>query len=172
MRTRRLLDFSPGQNSIPCPGFPNSNRIISFADPHPLNPFTPYRYKNHRRWGAAPNLRTCKCAICIPDGVTGPCNLSTHAIFLSPLGATLTKMPLSVDSKGFTGCLTPLDATLTKNWGGAHPSSQDPLPLPDSLPVPRTCILRTIGAHEPLGQTLHGPRFCVCAGFRVGTYKP
>ena len=27
--------------------FPNSNGIISFADPHLLNPFLPYRYKNH-----------------------------------------------------------------------------------------------------------------------------
>src|SRR4029077_1419066 len=57
-------------------------------------------------WGAAPNLRTCK-----------PCNLSTRTILLSPLSATLTKMPTSVASKGFTETLSSLDATLTKNRG-------------------------------------------------------
>jgi hypothetical protein len=45
---------------------------------------------------------------------------------LNPLEATLTRMPTSVHSKGFTGDLSLLDATLTKNIGGrgAHPSSQ------------------------------------------------
>jgi hypothetical protein len=45
------------------------------------------------------------------------------AVLLSLLEATLTRMPISVDFKGFTGTLNPLDATLTKNWG-AHHSSQ------------------------------------------------
>jgi|HubBroStandDraft_3_1064219.scaffolds.fasta_scaffold21526_2 hypothetical protein len=36
---------------------------------------------------------------------------------LSPLSATLTRMSISVDSKGLTGKLTPLNATLTKNTG-------------------------------------------------------
>ena len=33
---------------ILCTRFPNSHRIISFADPHLLTPFPSYRYKNHR----------------------------------------------------------------------------------------------------------------------------
>jgi hypothetical protein len=97
----------------------------------------------------------------------------------TPLEATLTTMPLSVHSKGFTGKLSSLDATLTKNRGeaGAHSSSQMPFSpinsrLPDSLPVPRTCIRRTIGAGEAVRQSLLGPRFCVFPGFRVCKYKP
>jgi hypothetical protein len=176
MRTPGPLNFPPRPIPIPFalslegrPQFPNSNRIISFADPHPLNPFLPYRYKNHEgvtsfrsnTFLSAPpstpgrSTPTCKCAVCIPDGVTGPCNLSTRTILLSPLriprrmrilsehreskgsspsssrfsldlvfslsllSATLTRMPISVHSKGFTGMLNPLDATLTKNPGGA-----------------------------------------------------
>jgi hypothetical protein len=39
----------------------------------------------------------------------------------SSLDATLTRMPISVASKGFTRILSPLDATLTKNRGyGPH----------------------------------------------------
>jgi hypothetical protein len=118
MRTRRLLDFSRGRNSVPYLQFPNSHGIISFADPHLLNPVTSYRYKNHRGRGAATNIQTCKCAICIPDGVAGPSNLTSRPIPLSPLSATLTKIPISVDSKRLTGKLSSLDATLTKNTGG------------------------------------------------------
>jgi hypothetical protein len=40
-----------------------------------------------------------------------------HHLVLSPLSATLTRMLTSVDSKELTQTLTPLDATLTKNWG-------------------------------------------------------
>jgi hypothetical protein len=86
----------------------------------------------------------------------------------SPLEATLTRMPISVHSKEFTGNLTPLDATLTKNTGGGvthHPGQNLFSPintrLPDSLPVPRTCIHRTIGAAESVRQAHRGPRFCV-----------
>ena len=87
----------------------------------------------------------------------------------SPLEATLTRMPISVHSKEFTGNLTPLNATLTKNMGGGvtHHPSQNLFPaintrLPDSLPVPRTCIHRTIGAAESFRQSHRGPRYCVC----------
>ena len=37
------------------------------------------------------------------------------------LESTLTCDPTSVDSKGLTKALTPLDATLTKNRGGGGP---------------------------------------------------
>jgi hypothetical protein len=57
-------------------------------------------------WGAAPKLQTCK-----------PCNLSTRAIPLSPLSATLIDFPASVANKRLTRLLSPLDATLTKNAG-------------------------------------------------------
>src|SRR4029077_7636393 len=42
-------------------------------------------------------------------------------VSLRLLSATLTRMSISVDFKGFTGTLNPLDATLTKNKGGSHP---------------------------------------------------
>src|SRR5580693_3868468 len=96
MRTPRLLNFSHGRNSISFPRFPNSHGIISFADPHLLNPARSYRYKKHRGRGVALNIQTCKCAVCaffasrlglrdIPDGVAGPSNLPTRTILLSPL---------------------------------------------------------------------------------------
>jgi hypothetical protein len=88
MSTPRPLHFSRRRNSIPCLRFPNSHRIISFADPHLLNPFLPYRYKNHEgvtsfrsnAFLSAPSstpgrsIQTCKL-----------CNLSMRSIPLSPL---------------------------------------------------------------------------------------
>jgi hypothetical protein len=135
--------FRPCRN-----GFPNSHGIISFADPHLLNPVISYRYKNHRAWGAIPNIQICKCAVCaffasrlglrdIPDGVTGSCNIPTRTISLSPLSATLTRMPISVASKGFTETLSSLDATLTKNRGEEGGTS-----------------LRFATRHSPLLQTV------------------
>jgi hypothetical protein len=157
----RPLPFPPRQIPTSCPLFPNSHGIISFADPHLLNPFTPYRYKNHRGWGAVPNLQTCK-----------PSNLPTFPIPLTPLrtrrrvrilsdhreskgssprssrfspdfvfslsllGATLTDMPISVHSKALTGKLNPLDATLTKNQGPLLPA-QTPLVRRNPCQVPR-----------------------------------
>src|SRR5580693_4455015 len=106
MGTPRSLNFSRGWNSIPYPHFSNSHGIISFADPHLLNPFTSYRYKKHGGRGVAHNLQTYK-----------PSNLLTRSIPLSPLSATLTNMPISVDSKELTEKINPLDATLTKNSG-------------------------------------------------------
>ena len=46
-------------------------------------------------------------------------------------------------------------------------SHESPVPsLPDQLPVPRTCILRTIGAYFSLQQTAYGPLFLLftCLG--------
>ncbi len=53
---RRPLDSFSGPTPTPCPplvlsvaeGSPNSHGIISFTDPHPLNSFVSYRYKNIR----------------------------------------------------------------------------------------------------------------------------
>jgi len=106
MLTPCPLEFFRSRNSISRRAFPNSHGIISFADPHLITPVRSYRYKNHRGRGAAPNLRTCE-----------PSNLPTRSIPLSPLSATLTRIPVSVDSKGLTGKLSSLDATLTKNTG-------------------------------------------------------
>jgi hypothetical protein len=111
MLMRRALAFFRGQNSIPCPHFPNSHGIIFFADPHLLNPVPSYRYKNHGGWGVAPNIGTRKLPILAP-----------RTIPLTPLGATLTSRPISVHSKGFTEKLNPLDATLTKNRGCLRPA--------------------------------------------------
>ena len=94
------------------PHFPNSLGFISFADPHLLNPFTPYRYKNHGEGGISQhsNLPTCK------------------VLDLSPWHAPKSQ-----------------------------PSNIQPAngPVP-RLPLPKTCILRTIGAGEALRQTLPG----------------
>jgi hypothetical protein len=173
----RRIQHTPSQSHFGTHPSLIPEKILSLFSNTYGNPFcNPLSFQTHAGmggWGIARNIQTCK-----------PSNLPTRIILLSPLSATLTTMPISVDSKGLTGKLNPLDATLTKKQG-ARPSSQDPFPLPDSSPVPRTCILRTIGAHQPLGQTLPGPRFCVLlgfqgllltnhelAGFRVCTYKP
>src|SRR5260370_7325725 len=41
----------------PFPAPSNSHGIISFADPHPLNPVVSYRYKNIGGQGAPPGLQ-------------------------------------------------------------------------------------------------------------------
>jgi hypothetical protein len=58
MSSPRPLDFFSRQISIPTAQFPNSNGITSFADPHLLNPFLPYRYKNHRGRGPILQAKT------------------------------------------------------------------------------------------------------------------
>ena len=167
----RLPDFFRRRNSIPHAQFPNYHRITSFADPHLLNPFTPYRYKNHRGWGARPSPRrsdlsrtshspytlpssvssksfTCHsyencrgvgaffpfwnsrnhpplrssisltpsfeksalCALSVLCVKNTPLPTSLHrlsAIAPSPLSATLTRTPISVDSKALTEMLIP-----------------------------------------------------------------
>jgi len=117
MRTPRPLNFSPRSIPIPYPQFPNSNRIISFADPHPLNPAISYRYKNHRGQGGslapqASQPSTFNFRLSVPPS-------------LSPLSATLMDSPASVANKRLTQLLSPLDATLTKNQGGPRPSIRE-----------------------------------------------
>jgi hypothetical protein len=112
----------------PCrKGLSNSHGIISFADPHLLNPFTPYRYKNHRGQGglsrssSSPPSTFNRSRIPTRSERSRPCRRaqpkSTRHSPLTPLSATLTNMPISVDSKKLTEKLNPLDATLTKNHG-------------------------------------------------------
>jgi hypothetical protein len=40
------------------------------------------------------------------------------SIFLSPLAATFTNLPVGIAKKGLMAKLNPVDATLTKNTGG------------------------------------------------------
>jgi len=111
------LNFSPRPIPTPFtlslegrPQFLNSNRIISFADPHLLTPVTSYRYKNHRgQGGLSPSSNfqpsTFNSRLSAPPS-------------LSPLSATLIDFSESVANKRLTRLLSPLDATLTKNPGG------------------------------------------------------
>jgi hypothetical protein len=111
----------------------------------------------------APNLPSCK-----------PSNLQTSLVLsprrtshLSPLEATHTRMPVSVHSKGLTGKLSPLDATLTKNTGWGTPniptfkrSSDPPVPLQGT----------TFGATIPPGTkqaTSRGKQISPCRCLRV-----
>src|SRR5438876_4714384 len=66
--TRRSLPFSP----IPCspnPLFFNSFPLISFADPHHLNPVASYLYKNHRGEGGGGVV----CLSCFNSQISNPC---------------------------------------------------------------------------------------------------
>ncbi len=88
---------------------PNSHRIISFTDPHPLTLLESYRFKNSAGMG-------------VPQFKFFPYVLTTllpYLLLLSPLAATLMDLPASVANKRLTVWLNPLDATLTKNrgWG-------------------------------------------------------
>jgi len=105
---RTLQPFNSSRSPIPIPTshLPNSFGITSFAEPHPLNSVESYRYKNDGGQGVAPYVRTHK-----------------RTIPPSSLNATLTEIPLSVDSRDFTGNLSPLDATLTENRGEEHPQT-------------------------------------------------
>src|SRR6266705_2625156 len=82
----------------------NSHGIISFADHHPLNPVASILYKNSGGRG------------CLTKG-TGRSHIVQFCRNTSPLDATLTEMPASVDSKQLKQSLSPLNATLTKNIG-------------------------------------------------------
>jgi hypothetical protein len=92
----------------------SSRGIAAMVPLRPLNFFcrpNPTRLERIRRIP----LNPLECAL--PDKhrvlpVFGP-----HLPPSSPLEATLTRMSISVHSKGFTTKLTPLDATLTKNRG-------------------------------------------------------
>src|SRR6266568_5793673 len=98
------LPESPDTKSLPHlvtslhPYFPFSKSLPHnlFADPHPLTPVESYRFKNSG--GGGPDV--------------------SHPPSISPLAATLMGLLASVPNKRLTTCLSPLDATLTKNRGG------------------------------------------------------
>jgi hypothetical protein len=92
-----------------------SHGITSFADPHPLNPVEPYRYK----------IRGSGGFFCSSD--FRPSNF--HRLGpLNPLAATLVDLPASVANKRLTARLNPLDATnYKKHRGGAARLWNSPL---------------------------------------------
>ena len=148
MRTPRLLNFSHRPISF-SPTFHSPYTLPSSVA---SKSFACHSYENCRGvgvflpfWNRA-SEKDARHACPVPDGertqrldgsartlsesaaeINSP--LATSRSPLTPLSATLTKMPISVDSKGFTGKLNPLDATLTKNRG-AHLSSQSLLSPP------------------------------------------
>jgi len=152
MVTRRPVDFSHGRNSILCPHFPNSNRIISFADPHLLNPFASYRYKK--------------------PGGRGHSRVGFRNVLLTPLDATLTNMPLSVDSKRLTEKAKSFRCNTYKKPGeGAHPSSQTffwPL-APTSSPILTSLHRYLLTSLLPARRHLNVPTF---QRSNVPTFRP
>jgi hypothetical protein len=124
--------------------FPNSHRIISFADPHLLNPVISYRCENHRGQGVTffrpkviLSLRCSRLSLFL-------------TITLSPSAATLTRIHISIDYKGLTGKLRPLDATLTRNKGEGGTSFK-----PKLLSLFVFLGVRTFGRSDPQMPSLH-----------------
>src|SRR5258708_39649591 len=63
----------------------------------------------------------------------------------------------SVSNKSLTGEISPLGATLTKKWGGVHPSSQKPISLPklfSSAPYLVTSLLPYFARRSWRGRML------------------
>ena|SRR5437879_1388018 len=86
--TRRSRPFSPSPCS-PNPLFFNSFPLISFADPHHLNPVASYLYKNHRgEEGVPPALSASTVKSVTPVFATLP-----EKPLLSPVIATDSKTP-------------------------------------------------------------------------------
>src|SRR5207244_1139191 len=114
---RRSLDSFFGPTAISCRLSSNSHGIISFADPHPLNPAESYRYKNHGGRGPSGQIL----------------HLRLHAP-LSHLESTLMRSSTSVDSNALTGKLNRLDATLMKKQGEGGPAIVNQESEKDSCP--------------------------------------
>jgi hypothetical protein len=124
------------------PARPDSNAIQSA--PRPFNPhFLPFNVK----YLTFPYFRAMLRLVVTAMRTPRPLHFSRRPISsrilppLSPLDATLARMPISVDFKGFTGNVSSLDATLTKNGGRGHTA------LPNRLNVfcPITYPLSRIG---------------------------
>ena len=103
MSAPSLSSLSAARLSLPTPR--NSHGIISFADPHPLNPAESYRYKNHGGRGALWKIL----------------HLRLHTP-LTHLESTLARWATSGDSNGLTVKLNRLDATLMKKQGEGGPA--------------------------------------------------
>src|SRR5258708_28898023 len=120
---------------------PKSLPLNSFADPHPLTPVPSILYKKHGGRGTKPlrrsdvyslhpegghgtqfasgtDLSPLKCAVAAKHRVLPV--FSRNRLTSSLLESTLMSTIVSVDSKWFTGMLTLLAATLTKNRGVAQ----------------------------------------------------
>ena len=117
MSAPSLSSLSAARLSLPTPR--NSHGIISFADPHPLNPAESYRYKNHGRRGEGALWKIL--------------HLRLHAP-LTHLESTLVRWFTNVDSNGLTGKLNRLDATLMKKQGEGGPAIVNQESEKDSCP--------------------------------------
>jgi hypothetical protein len=137
----RPPDFFRSRNSIHHLRIPNSHGITSFADLHLLNPFIPYRYKNHRGEEAAQSNRILK---------TNRENAETpdaHPFFFSITYKLQISQPLSFDIHA-------------NWWGGVPPSRPFPniptcQPATHFLPIPfRFIFFQTLCAHQKLNSFL------------------
>jgi hypothetical protein len=73
----------------------------------------------------------------------------------SPLDATLTSIPVTVDSKQLTGKLSPLESALTQNTGeGAHSSSHMSFSLPRDVQTFGPANVQTIRSSHCSARTL------------------
>src|SRR5437660_12569672 len=109
----------------PPPLSPNSHRISSFADPHPLTPLQSNLYKN--RGGATHPV---------------PAHRPLLTTALTLLDSTHTRYRVCVANKGLTRSLTSLESALTKYAGWRNPQSY---PLPTAhcpLPTAHTLHVR------------------------------
>ena len=118
----------------PLNAYAKSFGLISFTDPHPLTGIESYRYKKGGGEGVTRDVRafgrssaqalssSLESAVANKHRVLPVFSRNRPAS--TPLEATLLTYPVSVDSKCFTGDLSPLDATLTKNTGVGTPNVQ------------------------------------------------
>ena len=125
-----------------------------------------FRIRSYKKWrvslvfSSQPlDLQTFRCAFCIPNGVAGR---SDVRIPVSALDATLTYLPASVANKRLTSSLSLLDATLTKNRGGVHPSSQEPISFRQTFHL----LLTSLHRYFITSCAAHGAGGCWASGRR------
>jgi hypothetical protein len=94
--------------------------------------FFPDLIPTHPSPGPRIPITSLECAVVDKHRVL-PVFIRKHQA-LSPSDATLTRMPISVHSKEFTGKLSPLESALTKNTGVGGPPNVQPFNLP-TLPI-------------------------------------
>ena len=164
----------------PFPAPSNSHGIISFADPHPLNPVVSYRYKNIGGQGAPPGLQRSNVQ---------PCNVSTclgHPyLFTSLLHCILTSLSHyllfspSRDEKHVTA--TPSKSTVTncdarKSFGirfyqNCRVSTPTTLPFWNSPPR-HTNLIRTFSFHALTWNPFCNPFVLIFIHVMGGMYTP
>ncbi len=150
--TRRTLDFFSGSISIssrplvlPAPAISGSLTERRFRPCRKGSPnsFTAHAPEISRRSGLGP----LECAF--PDKHRVLPVFSRNRPPSSPLDATLTRMLISVHSKGLTVQLTSLDATLTKNTGGGVTSFKPKLLSVRHVPPVRPIAAERLWCHNP-----------------------